>query len=304
MGKTGIGIVGLVFAAVAAVAAETSTPKGFTDDLDAAMKRAKANGHNILAVFSGSDWCIWCKMLEKEILSKDAFVKTATNAYELVFIDNPMDEKLLSKTGRKNNRRLTEKYGIQGFPTVLVLDADGKVITQSGYEKVGPREYLEKIDEEIRFAPDIEKFIKPIETDLSRLDEEMRKEMEGAMEETEAKFPKPEGKQTKMESLKRQKEIEDFYYSILFGRIADKHIPLQEKAIGEARAMEVPAHLERRKAELIGKAEDALTQFSAARDAYRARKEKAEADGKETDEGEDEGEDGEESPFAPASTPG
>ena len=146
MGKTGIGIVGLVFAAVAAVAAETSTPKGFTDDLDAAMQRAKENGHNILAVFSGSDWCIWCKRLEKEILSKDAFIQTATNAYELVFIDNPMDEKVLSETGRKNNRRLTEKYGVQGFPTVLILDADGEVVTQSGYRKVAPQDYLSHID--------------------------------------------------------------------------------------------------------------------------------------------------------------
>lgn len=146
MGKIGIGLFGLVFAAFAAVAAETSTPKGFTDDLDAAMKRAKANGHNILAVFSGSDWCIWCKMLEKEILSKDAFVKTATNAYELVFIDNPMNQKLLSETGRRNNRRLTEKYGIEGFPTVLVLDADGKVVAQPDYKMVGPQEYISHIN--------------------------------------------------------------------------------------------------------------------------------------------------------------
>lgn len=146
MGKIGIGLFGLVFAAFAAVAAETSTPKGFTDDLDAAMKRAKANGHNILAVFSGSDWCIWCKRLEKHILSQDAFIKAATNDYELVFIDNPMDETLLSETGLRNNRRLTEKYGIEGFPTVLVLDADGKVVVQSGYRMVGPQEYISHIN--------------------------------------------------------------------------------------------------------------------------------------------------------------
>ena len=119
MKNHGIGIVCLAFAAFAAVAAGTSTPAGFTDDLDAAMKRAQANGRKILTVFSGSDWCIWCKRLEAEILSKDAFVKAATNAYELIYIDNPMDEHLLSKTKRRNNRLLTEKYGVQGFPTVL-----------------------------------------------------------------------------------------------------------------------------------------------------------------------------------------
>ncbi len=71
MKNHGMGIVCLAFAAFAAVAAGTSTPAGFTDDLDAAMKRAQANGRKILTVFSGSDWCIWCKRLEAEILSKD-----------------------------------------------------------------------------------------------------------------------------------------------------------------------------------------------------------------------------------------
>ena len=92
-----------------AASAKTSTPKGFTDDLDAALRRAAENGRRVVAVFSGSDWCGWCKVLDKKILSKEAFLNVATNTYELVYIDNPMDTKVLSETGRKNNRRITEE---------------------------------------------------------------------------------------------------------------------------------------------------------------------------------------------------
>ena len=59
-----------VVSAAFGAAAATSSPKGFTDDLDAAMKRAAGNGRKIVAVFSGSDWCGWCMRLEKEVLSK------------------------------------------------------------------------------------------------------------------------------------------------------------------------------------------------------------------------------------------
>ena len=297
MWKKGIGIVGLAFAAFAAAAAGTSTPKGFTDDLDAAMKSAKENGRNIMAVFSGSDWCIWCKRLENEILSADEFLEIATNAYELVYVDNPKDEKLLSEKGRRNNRRLTGKYGVQGFPSVLVLDADGKVVAQFGYENVGPREYLEMIDEEIRLAPDIEKFIKPIELLLRQSVEPLQAEAEEAMKEAESKFPEPTGTSSPKERRRRLRKIEAQAFSIICGRIADKHIPLQKKAIEGARAMEVPAHLEKRKAELIEKAEYALSQFMAVRDAYRANKDTSEADGEEPGDGEGEGEDDEGSPF-------
>ena len=147
-----------------AASAKTSTPKGFTDDLDAALRRAAENGRKVVAVFSGSDWCGWCKELDKKILSKEAFLKVATNTYELVYIDNPMDTKVLSETGRKNNRRLTEKYGVRGFPAVFVLDAKGAVITTvDGYDgDSGPAEYLAKLESEILDAPDVKKYIKPI----------------------------------------------------------------------------------------------------------------------------------------------
>ena len=285
-----------VVSAAFGAAAATSTPKGFTDDLDAAMKRAAGNGRKIVAVFSGSDWCGWCMRLEKEVLSKKAFLGVATNTYELVYIDNPMDKNLLSDTGRKNNRRLTKEYGVEGFPTVLVLDASGKTVTTLGYERGGPKKYLAKLEEEIRLAPDLEKYVKPIEAVLNRHDAEMQKEIADAAAEAREKFPAPKGKESKKDRRRRSREMMEYSNSIVLGRIADKYIPLYEKAFAEAHAMAVPAHLEERKASLVGEQEDRFRQFRRARDAYRAemeRKASAGADEEDEEEEDDEEEDAE-----------
>ena len=38
---------------------------------------AKKTNKPIFALFTGSDWCIWCKRLEGEVLSQDEFLKYA-----------------------------------------------------------------------------------------------------------------------------------------------------------------------------------------------------------------------------------
>ena len=218
MKKTMLGTIAAVLAAT--VLAATSTPQGFTDNLDEALKSAKANKRYVVAVFSGSDWCGWCKKLEKEILSTETFRKGAVGRYELVYIDNPRNQDLLSEHGKENNRKLTSKYDSHGFPTVLILDADGKKVAEMGYDAGGPEKYLEKIEEEVKYGPDIKKYINPIEEMLKGPSEAMQKEMQEAMK-----------------------------------GIAKKYVAIYEQGFKDARAMKVPAHMEKRKEEVISKQE-------------------------------------------------
>lgn len=122
-----------------------STPKGFTDDLDAALASVKGSKRQVVAVFSGSDWCGWCKKLEAEVLSDAAFLSKATNRYALVYIDLPKDKNLLSPAAAERNPQLVEKYKVRGFPTVLVLDANGEVLATTGYQEGGGAKYLKHL---------------------------------------------------------------------------------------------------------------------------------------------------------------
>ena len=282
-----------------AASAKTSTPKGFTDDLDAALRRAAENGRKVVAVFSGSDWCGWCKELDKKILSKDAFLKVATNTYELVYIDNPMDTKVLSETGRKNNRRITEKYGVKGFPTVLVLDAKGaEVATVSGYDgESGPEGYLKMLESEIRDAPDVKKYIKPIEDVLNRHDAQMEEDSKAAMRKVQEKFPEP-AKDLDKKALRRyMREAMEYAKTVMFEEVYAKYIPLYEKAFAEAKAMKVPENMESRKKELVEEQEERFEMLKEEIRKYEAEKnapKKESADGEDEEEEDDEEDDDEE----------
>ena len=143
-------------AAVAAIAgtvcAATSTPAGWTDDFEAAKKQAAAENKLLLVDFSGSDWCGWCKKLDREVFAKPEFLEGAKKDFVLVMVDSPSDKKLLSEKAAEQNPKLVKKYDVHGFPTVLVMDADGTVLEKTGYRDGGPEKYLEHLAEIKKFS--------------------------------------------------------------------------------------------------------------------------------------------------------
>ena len=154
------------------VVAATSTPKGFTDNLDEALKRAKASGKFVYACFSGSDWCGWCIRLEKEVFADESFVKALKDDYEFVFIDSPRDQSRLSEYAKAHNRETTKKYGIQGFPSMIIFDGkDGSIVAQdAAYRQGGAPEYI--------------KYLKGIRKDPAKIKfaKQLREEWVGALE--------------------------------------------------------------------------------------------------------------------------
>lgn len=126
-------------------AAKTSTPAGWTDDFNAAKKRAADEGKDLFVLFTGSDWCGWCIRLKDEVFSKAGFIEKLSENFIPVFIDVPNDQSLLSELAKKQNRPLADRYKIQGFPTVLLMDCDGIAFAQTGYLAGGAKKYLENV---------------------------------------------------------------------------------------------------------------------------------------------------------------
>ena len=165
----------------------TSTPVGFTDDYDAALAQAKAEKKLIVADFSGSDWCFWCQRLDKEVFSQEAFVSVATNKYVLLMIDNPSDRSRLSEKARSQNAALAKKYRIQGFPTVLLLDGDGKIQAETGFVGGGPENYLKHLEEKVAAIPFFTAYIKPLDRRISSFYKRYYDEMSAAMKTVQGK---------------------------------------------------------------------------------------------------------------------
>ena len=138
-------------------------PAGFTDDWDAALKKAASEKKTVFALFTGSDWCIWCKRLEGEVLSKKAFSDEVGKTFVPVFLDFPNDKSLVPEATAKRNHELAKKYSVRGYPTVLLLDAQGEVLGQTGYKQGGPEKYLEHVKGLVQNGPLLQKHIKPYE---------------------------------------------------------------------------------------------------------------------------------------------
>lgn len=113
-------------------------------DYAAALKQAAAENKYVLVDFSGSDWCGWCMRLDREVFSQPGFQAYAKENLILVVLDFPRSKPQTDALKEQNNQ-LAEKYGIQGFPTVLILDPQGKVIERTGYQPGGAAAYVEMI---------------------------------------------------------------------------------------------------------------------------------------------------------------
>ncbi len=113
-------------------------------DFDKAKEVAKKKNLPILADFTGSDWCGWCIKLDKEVFAKKEFLKYAEKNLVLLLVDFPR-KKAQAGAVKKRNQELAEKYNVRGFPTVLLLDSEGKVLARTGYQKGGAGAYVKHV---------------------------------------------------------------------------------------------------------------------------------------------------------------
>ena len=122
-----------------------SVKPGWLTSYEQAQKEAQANHKLLLMDFTGSDWCGWCIMLDKEIFSKPEFKEYASKNLVLLELDFPRGKKMPAEITAQNER-LMMKYGIQGFPTVVVFNSEGKPLGALGYQAGGPQAFIAELE--------------------------------------------------------------------------------------------------------------------------------------------------------------
>ena len=108
---------------------------GWGTDLDKAIRMAAEKNLKVMAVF-GAEWCSYCRKLDEEVFSRPEFMAMIRGRFVPVKVGDAPE--------------LMEKYLVRGFPAVVIINGQGKMIVQvSGYIPGGPGAYLRVIEEEI-----------------------------------------------------------------------------------------------------------------------------------------------------------
>jgi protein disulfide-isomerase len=80
--------------------------------------------------------------LDEEVFSKGDFKKFAKQNLICVLVDFP-NQKNQSKKLKEQNAELAKKYGVRGYPTVIILSPEGDLAGRTGYQEGGAKKYIE-----------------------------------------------------------------------------------------------------------------------------------------------------------------
>ena len=115
-------------------------------DFRLALTKAEENSKYLLLNFSGSDWCVYCKKLDKEVFNNKDFQEYARDNFICVILDFPLNKPQDRKL-KDQNKSLVEKYRVRGYPTIVILSPSGKLVKKTGYFPGGAKNYIENLKE-------------------------------------------------------------------------------------------------------------------------------------------------------------
>ena len=129
------------------------SPPGLSwvQNFEVAKSVAKREDRAILLVFSGSDWCRNCILLDREVFGSDEFDSLAKDQLVLVKADFPRKKKnQLSPDRQKQNAELARRFNPMGeFPLVVLLDPSENILVTSSYRQGKGKEFIDRLRESL-----------------------------------------------------------------------------------------------------------------------------------------------------------
>jgi thioredoxin-related protein len=90
--------------------------------------------HKKLLVDVYTDWCTWCKKMDRETYTDEKVVNVLRTRYILVKLNAESSKQLTYNGHSLTEMQLAHAMGVTGYPTTLFLDSESKPITKvDGY---------------------------------------------------------------------------------------------------------------------------------------------------------------------------
>ncbi len=126
-------------------------------DLVTASELSKASNKPVFAFFTGSDWCGWCKKLQRDVFAKPEFIQWAKNNVVLLELDFPRN-KTLSPELTQQNASLQQAFQVRGYPTIWMFfmnkNAETSKFELQALGSLGYPQGFEPGKEQVKFLAD------------------------------------------------------------------------------------------------------------------------------------------------------
>lgn len=173
----------------------------WTSDYKAAISLAKEKELPIILNFTGSDWCKYCKYLVRDVFSKTEWQAWAVDKFVMVYLDFPRDPSLSNEELMQQNIELREKYQIEAFPSILLLDSDESLL---GFVEMREDNSVHTFQRNLKSLNRRRKSV--IKKMLAELPESNRAEITATYDKIEANRKKIEETAKKYEEMAKQYE--------------------------------------------------------------------------------------------------
>lgn len=118
-------------------------------DVVKAVDVAIKEGKPLFMFFTGSDWCGWCKKLQREVFFKPEFHDWAEENVVLVELDFPRRTQI-DPALRQQNMEIARMMGVSGYPTIWFVtptknnnQINFAKLGRMGYQAGGPVRWVE-----------------------------------------------------------------------------------------------------------------------------------------------------------------
>ncbi len=136
----------ICFASYATISVAQQAANEWLTEGQPALDRAAKNNKDVLMLFTGSDWCPPCKKLEEEVLSQAEFMDGVKANFVLVKFDFLRQQPVLPAQEAENSK-WSQQWGIEGYPTIVLVDRQKKPFGFIGYEPGGAPSFLKRLED-------------------------------------------------------------------------------------------------------------------------------------------------------------
>ncbi len=134
---------------IPSVAAQEWSVYDWEISIEEARERAAEENKELMYFFAGSDWCSWCERLIGEVFSQDLFRSFESSYVVSVLIDFPR-QRAIPEELMERNFELQEEFGVQAYPTVVILTPQGEEKFRTGYQQGGAGQYVNHLLPHVR----------------------------------------------------------------------------------------------------------------------------------------------------------